>query len=321
MSMPNCILKRHPANPILTPRDIAFTEAYAVFNPGQTLFEGRTLLLLPVAHNAGENGPLGQDITAHVALSDDGVHFDIDPEPLFRRTATGPIGAVREQCIDFRITKFGDTYYVIHPGCGPWGTLGILGKTTDWKTFENIDIISLPDNRLPCLFPEKINGRYCRLDRPYRVAPHDFHEFGNIWLSYSPDLKFWGMHRPLLKPGFSHWNSTKIGPTPPIKTPAGWLVIIHGVIEHCAGHRYSIGAMLLDPVNPERVLGVTRSALLSPSEPYEFHGIVPNAVFPAGAIGDVEKDELRIYYGCADTCVGLATGKLSAVVAACQANT
>jgi beta-1,4-mannooligosaccharide/beta-1,4-mannosyl-N-acetylglucosamine phosphorylase len=312
------VLKRHPANPIITPADIP--GAYAVFNPGQTIYQGRTLLLLPIAHNAGEQSVHGQDITAHVALSDDGVHFEINPKPLFKRTPTGPVGEVREQCIDFRITKIEDTYYIIHPGCGPWGTLGILGWTKDWKTFENIDIISLPDNRMPCLFPEKINGLYCRLDRPYRVAPHDFHEFGNIWLSYSPDLKFWGMYRPLLKPGFSHWNSTKIGPTPPIKTPDGWLVIVHGVIEHSSGHRYSVGAVLLDLANPEIIIGKTTSTLLAPYADYEFNGIVPNVIFPAGAIGDLDKDELRIYYGCADTYIGLASGKLSEVIDLCKRN-
>lgn len=310
------LLQRHPGNPIIKPED--FPGAYAVFNPGQVRFNGKYLLLLPVAHNAQEYSRFGQDITAHVALSDDGVHFDINPEPLFKRSTVPPFSTVREQCIDFRITQIGDTYYVVHPGCGPWGTLGVLAKTKDWKTLENIDIISLPDNRLPCLFPEKINGLYARLDRPYRVAPNDHHDFGNMWISYSPDLKFWGQHRPLLKPGFSHWNSTKIGPTPPIKTPDGWLVIIHGVTESCSGHRYSIGAMLLDLENPEKIIGLTKTAILYPQEPWDYNGIVPNSVFPAGSMADIEKDEIRVYYGCADTCTGLATGSLSELITLCR---
>lgn len=311
------VLKRHPRNPILRPAD--FPGAYCIFNPGQTMFEGRTLLLVPVGHNSGHYRGREVDITAHVATSDNGVDFDIRPEPLFTRSTLYPFADVREQCIDFRITRIEDTYYVVHPGCGPWGTMGILAKTKDFRQIENLDIISLPDNRVPCLFPEKINGCYARLDRPYRVCPNDFHEMGNLWISYSPDLIHWGRHRPLLKPGFSHWNSTKIGATPPIRTPAGWLVMLHGVTRSCAGHRYAIGAMLLDLQNPEKILGVTRSALLAPTEPYEFQGIVPNVVFPAGAIGDIERDELRIYYGAADTCIGLATGCLSDVVQLCLA--
>jgi beta-1,4-mannooligosaccharide/beta-1,4-mannosyl-N-acetylglucosamine phosphorylase len=315
MENSGALLMRHPANPIFSPG--MFEDCYAVFNPGQTTFEGKTLLLLPIARNSGKFRGLDADITAHVAISEDGVNFSVSDEPLFQRTPSGAIGQVREQCIDFRITKIGDEYYIIHPGCGPWGTMGILARTRDWKSMENIDIISLPDNRMPCLFPEKIGGVYCRLDRPYRVAPNDFHTDGNIWLSFSPDLKYWGAHRPLLKPGFSHWSSTKIGPTPPIRTDAGWLVVIHGVIEHCAGHRYSIGAMLLDLVDPTKIIGATREALLSPSASYEYQGIVPNVVFPAGAIADLQQDRLRIYYGCADTFIGLCSGSLSGVLDAC----
>jgi beta-1,4-mannooligosaccharide/beta-1,4-mannosyl-N-acetylglucosamine phosphorylase len=310
------ILNRHQNNPIIKPAD--FPGSYAIFNPGQTKFNGKYLLLLPVAHNAGDKNKYGQDITAHVALSTDGVHFEINPEPLFKRDTQAPFSTVRPQCIDFRITQIDDMYYVVNPGCGPWGTMGILSRTRNWNDWENLDIISLPDNRMPCLFPEKINGKYYRLDRPYRVAPNDHHDFGNMWLASSPDLLHWGSYRPLLKPGFSHWNSTKIGPTPPVKTPEGWLVIIHGVIESCSGHRYSMGGMLLDLNNPEKIIGLTKSAILAPFEQYEFNGMVPNVVFPAGFIADWESDDLRVYYGAADNYVGLATGSVRELVALCR---
>ncbi len=312
------ILKRHKDNPLITPSD--FPGSYAVFNPGQTIYDGKVLLLLPVGYNAGRHsaGSNETPFAAHIAKSNDGVNFEIEKEPFFMPVDQAPYSIVNEQCIDFRITKIGDTYYIVHPGCGQWGTIGILAKTNDFKTRENIDIISLPDNRMPCLFPEKIDGFYARVDRPYRVAPNDFHDFGNLWLSFSPDLVHWGRHRPLLKPGFAHWATTKIGPVPPIKTNDGWLVIIHGVARSCDGHRYCIGAMLLDISNPEKIVGLTKSAILSPSEAYEFNGIVPNVVFPAGAIANFNEDEIRLYYGCADTYVGLATGSLSELIDLCK---
>ena len=313
------ILKRHPANPIITPAD--FPGAKAVFNPGQVLFNGKTLLLVSVIHNttytfAGRT----HKHTTHIAESADGVHFTIDTKtPFIYATEQPPFNNIGEQPIDLRVTKIGDIYYIVHPGCGPWGTFGILGKTTDFRTHENVEIISLPDNRLPCLFPEKIGGLYARLDRPYRVKANDFHDYGNIWISYSPDLVFWGKHRPLLKAGYSHWNRTKIGPVPPIKTPAGWLTIVHGVVPSSAGHRYSLGAILLDLANPEIIRGKTNCSILEPYEPYELAGIVPNVVFACGAIADSAKDEIRVYYGCADTSIGLATGCLSELIDACLA--
>ncbi len=311
------VLKRHEANPIVTPKD--FPGSYAVFNPGQTIYDGQILLILPVGYNDGINADSPHTpFRGYVAKSSDGVNFEIDTEPLFVPGTEHPYSQVSEQCIDFRITRCEGTYYIIHPGCGPWGTMGILSRTDDFEKRENIDIISLPDNRMPCLFPEKIDGRYVRLDRPYRVAPNDFHEFGNMWVSYSPDLVHWGHHRPLLQPGFTHWATTKIGPTPPIKTNDGWLVIIHGVSLSSAGHRYCLGAMLLNLKNPEIIIGLTKSAILSPYEPYEFNGIVPNVVFPAGSVANFNDDEIRVYYGCADTYVGLAAGSLSELVDLCK---
>ena len=309
-------LQRHPENPIIAPAD--FPGACAIFNPGQTVYDGKALLLVPVQHNSGCYRGKAAAFTGHVATSEDGVNFDINPDPLFEPSAEPPYSTVTEQCIDYRITPLDGAYYIIHPGCGPWGTMGILSRTTDFKTRENLGIISLPDNRMPCLFPKKIKGRYVRIDRPYRVAPNDFHEMGNLWVSYSPDLLHWGDHQPLLKPGFSYWAGTKIGPTPPVLTSEGWLVIIHGVSRSCAGHRYSIGAMLLDADDPTQVIGLTRSAILSPAEPYEFNGIVPNVTFPAGFVIFPELDEIRVYYGCADTSIGLATGCLSSLLKLCR---
>ena len=44
-------------------------------------------------------------------------------------------------------------------------------------------------------------------------------------------------------------------------------------------------------------------------------GDVPGVVFPCGMIYRPESDELRLYYGAADSCVALATASLSEVLA------
>ncbi|MBN1674673.1 MAG: glycoside hydrolase family 130 protein [Kiritimatiellae bacterium] len=316
MTAPEFILKRHAGNPIITPAD--FPGAKAVFNPGQTTFEGKTILLLSVIHNTWKH--MGRPIrsSTHVAESADGVRFEIRHEPFIEKSEQLPYCDIGDNPIDLRVTKINDVYYIIHPCSGPWGTFAVLGKTTDFKTHENVDVISLPDNRLPCLFPERIGGQYVRIDRPYRVAPNDFHNYGHLWLSYSPDLIHWGRHRPLLKTGWAPWARTKIGPTPPIKTAAGWLVVIHGVAPSCGGHRYALGAVLLDLENPQQIVGKTYGAILEPYEPYELTGIVPNVVFTCGAIADEAADEIRVYYGCADTSVGLASGSLGELIEACR---
>ena len=86
----------------------------------------------------------------------------------------------------------------------------------------------------------------------------------------------------------------------------------HGVINTCRGYRYSMGAALLDKENPERVLYRSKPYLLAPAAPYELMGDVPDVVFPCASIQD--GDRVAIYYGAADTCVGLAFGHISEII-------
>ena len=62
---------------------------------------------------------------------------------------------------------------------------------------------------------------------------------------------------------------------------------------------------------------VSAGLTLEVIERYEQCGIVPNVGFSCGAIADYDKDRIRVYYGGADTCIGLATGSLSELIDAC----
>ncbi|MDD2302801.1 1,4-beta-mannosyl-N-acetylglucosamine phosphorylase [bioreactor metagenome] len=299
------IMHRHVTNPIITPLD--FPDADAVFNCGQTMFNGKTLLLLSVCPREGRP-------CMHIATSSDGVKFDIEPEPFITPLTDGPLACLDEWAIDPRITRIDDTYYIVRPA---YSCSALLEKTTDWKTRETIDCIALPGNRVPCLFPEKIDGRYFIINRM------SFGANSELWISSSSDLVDWGRHRLIQGTGTPYsvvWANLKIGPTPPVKTPDGWLVIIHGVIPYAGGSRYSLGAIMLDLKNPSRMIGKSSGWILTPDEPYEFMGNCQNTIFSCGCIAEPEKDLIRIYYGAADTCIGLASGKLSELIADCMKN-
>jgi beta-1,4-mannooligosaccharide/beta-1,4-mannosyl-N-acetylglucosamine phosphorylase len=136
--------------------------------------------------------------------------------------------------------------------------------------------------------------------------------FGDIFYSESPDLVHWGRHRHVMSPRRFSRDSTKVGAGPtPIETADGWLVIYHGVLTSCNGFVYSMGAALLDLDQPWRVLARPHDYLLAPAAPYERVGDVPNVVFPCAALVDREADRMAIYYGAADTVVGLAYAQLS----------
>ncbi len=308
------LLTRYEGNPIFAPEEFPWCPADQVFNPGQVMTpDGRTILLVAVI-------PRNEKFArCHVAESTDGLHFTIRKKPIFEVDPDKKFGDLDFHPIDCRVTYFAEEncYYIIRPANSEWGCCALLYRTTDFETVEPIEITALPHNRVPCLFPEKINGQYVRLERPYSVgAPYE-KSFAHIWLSRSNDLIHWGEHRPLLKRGFVPWNGLKVGPTVPIKTEKGWLEIIHGVQNTFCGFRYSLGALLLDLENPEKILGCMKSYLLTPETEYEHLGVIPEVCFATGAVVEPETRQLRIYYGGADTTINLATGNVDEIVEWC----
>ena len=149
------------------------------------------------------------------------------------------------------------------------------------------------------------NGKYAMLSRP---SDNGHTPFGDIYISYSPDMKYWGEHRCVMKVTpfpESAWQCTKIGAgSVPFLTEEGWLMFYHGVI--------TTGAAILDKDHPEKVLYRTRDYLLAPAAPYELQGDVPNVVFPCAALQDGER--VAVYYGAADTVVGMAFGYISEII-------
>ena len=162
------------------------------------------------------------------------------------------------------------------------------------------------------MFPRKIDGEYVMLSRP---SDSGHTPFGDIFLSRSKDMIYWGKHRLVMKSGQSSWQSCKIGAGPiPIETADGWIMFYHGVLNSCNGYVYSMGAALLDLNEPWKVINRSHNYLLSPQTIYECVGDVANVVFPCAALVDSYTRRVAIYYGCADTVTGLAFGYLDEII-------
>ncbi len=247
-----------------------------------------------------------REMRIHSAHSRDAIHWDIDPEPfnLVNPMAreVGPfVYGYDPRCCEI------DGEYVVTWCNGYHGpTIGV-GYTEDFKTFHQLENAFLPYNRNGVLFPRKVNGLYLMLSRPSDTGHTPF---GDIFISQSPDMKFWGCHRHVMstvKGDESAWQSTKIGAGPiPIETDEGWLLIYHGVITTCQGYVYRMGAALLDKDEPWKVLYRSKDYILAPYEYYECVGDVPNVTFPCATLTDAATGRIAIYYGCADTVTGLA---------------
>src|SRR6185437_11343621 len=113
------------------------------------------------------------------------------------------------------------------------------------------------------------------------------------------------------------WDNVKIGiAAPPLETDKGWILLYHGVSE--PGFKYKVGAMLLDYDDPRKILGRTDEPIFEPIEKYETEGVVPNVVFPCGAA--IKDGTIFIYYGGADTVLGVATMGLQNLLEILQGN-
>ena len=247
----------------------------------------------------------------YLGRSKDGIHWEIEHEPIkFKAGNTDMIES--EYKYDPRVTWIEDRYWITWCN-GYYGpTIGI-GFTFDFKEFFQCENAFLPFNRNGVLLPQKFDGKYALLSRP---SDSGHTPFGDIYICFSPDMKFWGDLRHVLAPtpfADSAWQCTKIGAgSVPFLTDEGWLMFYHGVITTCNGFRYSMGAAILDKDNTAKLLYRTREYLLAPAAPYELQGDVPNVVFPCAALQDGER--VAVYYGAADTVVGLAFGYIREIL-------
>lgn len=244
----------------------------------------------------------------YVGFSKNGIDWEISPDPVVFEadpSVTDPDEVTRPiYRYDPRVCKIGDRYYVTWCNGYHGPTIGV-GYTYDFKKFYQLENAFLPYNRNGVLFPRKINGMYMMLSRPSDTGHTPF---GDIYVSQSPDMEFWGRHRHLFGTSrTSGWQTTKVGAGPiPIETDEGWLLIYHGVITTCNGFVYRVGSALLDIDEPWKLLYRTEDYILGPEKIYELAGDVPNVTFPCAALCDAPTGRIAIYYGCADTVTGLA---------------
>ena len=246
---------------------------------------------------------ISMDIFA--GFSDDGINWKIDDTPINLGGIEDEI-LNREYRYDPRVSYMEGKYYVTWCNGYHGPTIGIA-QTSDFKTFTQLENAFLPFNRNGVMFPRKIKGMYMMMSRP---SDNGHTPFGDIFVSQSPDMTFWGKHRYMMgviNEDKSAWQSTKIGPGPiPIETNEGWLMIYHGVITTCNGFVYRMGSALLDLDEPWKVLYRSKNYILAPHELYEAVGDVPNVVFPCATLTDADTGRIAIYYGCADTVTGIA---------------
>ncbi len=337
---------REPANPIVQPGGPSWRRA-VTFNPA-VYHDGRQYWMLERA--AGSLRPFICQLG--LQRSDDGVRWELaDPEPVFTPAMCGSaVGSVQ----DPRVTRLEGRWWMTFayrpyawsshptgvgvpdshetpfpglppaPPAGAAGSANVAGGRADnltrsglavsedgrsWRFHGWVTSADL-DDRNVVLFSEKVGGRYAVLRRPLEAGR------SRLWISFSADLVSWTEPEWVAAAEFG-WENNRIGGScPPIRTEHGWLVFYHGVETTDAAVRavtYRMGAMLLGLEDPRRVLARSPVPMFAPEAYYERVGLyLPNVVFPTACL--VRGDELMLYYGACDTCIGLARGSLRAVL-------
>jgi len=340
---------RSEKNPIIKPEDVKPSRPYfkvaSVFNCGVTRFNGEILLLMRVAEIPADNDPkkrlvpmldmktdkivvkgfnkndplidfsdsrfvrtsTRQYLTSishlRVARSRDGLDFEIDKEPaMFPENKYERFGIE-----DPRITLIDGRYYISYSAISDiTGITTCLASTADFIKFKRHGVIFMPDNKDIAIFPEKIKGRYYALNRPMSAE----YKTMDIWISESSNLLYWGNHMRLMGAREKYWDDGKIGcGAVPFRIEEGWMEIYHGASR---SGRYCLGAVLLDAVEPWRIIARSEKPVIEPEMDYELKGFFGNVIFSCGVL--YEKGRVKIYYGAADTYIAYAEIKLEDIL-------
>jgi predicted GH43/DUF377 family glycosyl hydrolase len=305
--------KRFKGNPILSPKSEHPWEAKAVFNPATISIGNKIHILYRTSSN---------DNTSCFGYASIKNGFDIIErlaEPVYvprEEFENKKISNANSGCEDPRLTKIGKNLYVCYTAFDGIGPPRVAISSITEKDFVahkwnwEKPVLITPagfDDKDTCLFPEKLPGGYFIL-----------HRLGNeICGDYFKTLDFKNESVKkcirIIGPRMNSWDSAKVGITaPPIKTKYGWLLLYHGVSKSHSAYR--VGALLLDLKDPAIVLARSTDPIFEPVESYEKFGVVNNVVFPCGMV--VKDKLLYIYYGGADTVIGVATMELDIILKA-----
>lgn len=287
---------RFAGNPILEPIERNSWESHHVFNPAVIQLGGR----IHIFYRA-----IGEDAISRLgyASSKDGYHLDERLSyPVFE-----PANSYEKRgCEDPRLTLLNGKCIMTYTAYGDIYQIGITNIPIEnilerrWEWGERYFPFPNMKNKNAVIFPRKINGRYVMF---HRLDP-------DIYVAYSNDLRTWDNTTIVMRPRADHWDCLKIGAAgPPIEMDEGWLLVYHGVDY---SRTYRLGVAIFEKENPENVLHRSNEPILEPSEDYELTGLVPNVVFSCGSIR--RKDELLVYYGCADSVIGVATFNLNKII-------
>ncbi len=330
-------------NPVIAPRaDSSFMdpvsktpihwEALHTFNPAAIVRNGKVYVLYRAEDNSGT-----MEIGMHtsrlgLAESEDGIHFTRHAEPVFfpaddmEKSREWPGGVEDPRIVEsedgtyvLTYTQWNRTTFSVGIATSPdllhWTKTGpafwheAYGKY-DALRYKSAGIVTRLDAAKGRLIAAQIDGYYWM-----------YWGEGAVHVARSPDLIHWtpvedaaGAPFELLGSRPKHFDSTfpETGP-PPVLTSNGIVVLYNG--KNAVGkageptlgpNAYGVGEALFQPDNPVRIIARAERPVLKPEMPYEKTGqYAAGTTFAEGLV--VFRGRWFLYYGCADSLVGVVT--------------
>ncbi len=345
-------MKRHDANPLLTPEDLTPTRddlhVLCTLNPAAVRYGEETLLLVRVGEAADDpddavaaayfDADKGEPAVRHIRRDDPDLEIR-DARGYYYKgkmllTSMSHLRIARSTdgvnfTFDDQPAIFPSTPYEAY-GCEDARITYMEGKY--WITYTAVSergvtvaMASTTDfvhyEKHGVIFPpyQKDVCIFPERIRGMFVCRHRpyMNEFNDasIWTAYSPDLHCWGHHELTLPPTPGTWEGGRTGcGAPPVKTDEGWLEIYHAA-DHAG--RYHLGAMLSDLEHPEKLISRGSQPVLEPEAPYELKGVYGNCVFSNGMVAE-DDGTLTIYYGAADLICAAAVTTVDEMVQAAK---
>ena len=304
LSPPFGAWERLSTKPVMFPQGAGF-ESAGTFNPAVVEKDGKIVMLYRAQDQKGTS-------TLGYAVSDDGIHFQRSPRPVFVPEAPYEKGGGTE---DPRLVEIKGTYYLTYTGYNNVDGVGpgkrdaqlCLATSTDLLHWVRHGVI-LPAyhgawntgwTKSGAMLPQMVNGKYWMY---YFGDASD--SSGQMGVASSQDLVHWSsaMNHPVLSPRPKYFDSklTEPGP-PPVMTSKGILLVYNGADDHLV---YSTGWVLFDKTDPTKVIARADKPVFHPVESWEKIGQVPNVVFVEGLVRRGKR--WLFYYGGADKTIGAA---------------
>ena len=301
-------LRRLSQQPVISPRPGKFDSAGA-FNPGAVrLDDGRIVVLYRGQDKAGVS-------RIGYAESKDGIHFICSDKPVLEPQLPDEKKGIEDPRLS-RDLKNKHEWLMTATAYNEDAQLALY-KSGDLHNWKRVGIV-MPANKgawnvhwtkSGAIVPAVIKGKYWMY---YMGDASDVHD--QIGIASSTDGVNWqdATAGPLLSPRPNMFDAHTVEPGPaPVITEDGILLLYNGADNNLV---YRTGWAVFDKNDPTRLIARSDKPIFEPETAWEKKNAcpgvnqVPNVVFVVGMVKD--GDRYLIYYGAADSYVGVAETRL-----------